>query len=164
MDTYFRKLILTRKHSSRMRTAARWPWGCVFCTRGGVLYTDCVYLLSRWCASGSEGVPLSLGCASGSGGGEGGGVRGGIPPPGSRGRRPPFHHTPPSPQPPLPQPPFIKTSLHHTSFHHIPPSSHPPWTEWLRDRCKNITLSQVVYSGSFDVFLNRVWNILIWFV
>ena len=164
MDTYFRKLILTRKHSSRMRTARSLTVGvCVLYERGCGVYGLCVsavQVVCLWvwgCTSESRVCLWVRGWWRGWG-------KGGIPSPGSRGRRPPFHHTPPSPQPPLPQPPFIKTSLHHTSFHHIPSSSHPPWTEWLRDRCKNITLSQVVYSGSFDVFLNRVWNILIWSV
>ena len=66
-------------------------------------------------------------------------------------------------------------SVYHTPFHHT-----PPWTEWLADRCKNITLLQTSFAGGkynhrINVFIQysltvkrikwceSVWNIFVVF-
>ena len=57
-------------------------------------------------------------------------------------------NTPFSPPTPF-HPPFQNTPFHHTPsqtpFHPLP-FHHPLWTEWLTDRCKNITLSQTSFA------------------
>ena len=68
-----------------------------------------------------------------------------------------LHHTPPFTTPRFTTHPLSPHTFHHTppftthpSFttpnHHTPPfttSPPPPWIEWIRDRCKNITFPQL---------------------